>query len=183
MQPLLLLKQTLEATYDPGPLLINGPNVRFTSVDQLLSSVKIGQRTRRFSVSIGIDYQARELALKIYFRKLANNKLDIQRIEKSRSDTGNKAAFRIGMTHKEIVANSRTLLEGLEGGDQIISILEYPKLALKIMRERCFLTPSVQIRTFQANTSLAAEFEIYIRQTIHLPGLRGNAERSFPVTA
>ena len=31
MQPLLLLKQTLDATYDPGALLLNGPNVRFTS--------------------------------------------------------------------------------------------------------------------------------------------------------
>ena len=31
MQPLLMLKQTLEATYDPGPLKIDGPNVRFTS--------------------------------------------------------------------------------------------------------------------------------------------------------
>src|SRR5919206_4217387 len=37
MQPLLLLKQTLEATYDPGPLLLNGPNVKFTSAEQLLS--------------------------------------------------------------------------------------------------------------------------------------------------
>ena len=30
MQPLLLMKQTLEATYDPGGLLLSGPNVRFT---------------------------------------------------------------------------------------------------------------------------------------------------------
>src|SRR5277367_1122142 len=36
MQPLLLLKQTLEASYDPGPLLIRGPNVEFTSIDQML---------------------------------------------------------------------------------------------------------------------------------------------------
>jgi predicted ATPase len=34
MQPLLLLKQTLDATYDPGPLLLNGPNVRFTLVEK-----------------------------------------------------------------------------------------------------------------------------------------------------
>src|SRR5271154_6921999 len=34
MQPLLLLKQTLEAPYDPGPLLLNGPNAKFTSVSQ-----------------------------------------------------------------------------------------------------------------------------------------------------
>jgi AAA15 family ATPase/GTPase len=37
IQPVLLLKQTLKASYDPGPLLLNGPNVRFTSVDQVLS--------------------------------------------------------------------------------------------------------------------------------------------------
>src|SRR5579872_7512161 len=39
MQPLLLLKQTLEATYDPGLLKIDGPNVTFSSVEQFLSSV------------------------------------------------------------------------------------------------------------------------------------------------
>src|SRR6478672_5554642 len=36
MQAVLLLKQTLEASYDPGPLLLNGPNVRFTSAEQML---------------------------------------------------------------------------------------------------------------------------------------------------
>ena len=39
MQPLLLLKQTLEATYDPGALLLLGPNVRFTDAHQLLSKM------------------------------------------------------------------------------------------------------------------------------------------------
>ena len=38
MQPILLLKQTLEAPSDPGALLLDGPNVRFTSAEQLLSS-------------------------------------------------------------------------------------------------------------------------------------------------
>src|SRR5689334_10511879 len=39
MQPLLLLKQTLESSYDSGPLLLNGPNVKFTSTEQLLSHI------------------------------------------------------------------------------------------------------------------------------------------------
>src|SRR5438045_1272368 len=39
MQPLLLLKQTLEAPYDPGPLKIDGPNAIFTSIEQLLSKI------------------------------------------------------------------------------------------------------------------------------------------------
>src|SRR5437762_14128539 len=39
IQPLLLLKQTLEAAYDPGPLLLNGPNVKFTSASQLIPKI------------------------------------------------------------------------------------------------------------------------------------------------
>jgi predicted ATPase len=38
MQPLLLMKQTLEATYDSGILLLNGPNVQFTSSEQFIST-------------------------------------------------------------------------------------------------------------------------------------------------
>ena len=37
MQPLLMMKQTLDATYDPGPLKLDGPNVYFTSAEQFLS--------------------------------------------------------------------------------------------------------------------------------------------------
>ena len=38
MQPLLMLKQTLEASYDPGPLKIDGPNAVFTNAKEFLSS-------------------------------------------------------------------------------------------------------------------------------------------------
>ncbi len=43
MQPLLMMKQTLEAPYDPGPLLLDGPHVRFTRPEQFLSR---GRRKR-----------------------------------------------------------------------------------------------------------------------------------------
>src|SRR5258708_34909493 len=42
IQPLLLLKQTLEVGYDPGALFLTGPNVKFTSASQLFS--KAGPR-------------------------------------------------------------------------------------------------------------------------------------------
>src|SRR5271168_5513161 len=51
MQPLLMLKQTLEATYDPGPLKIDGPNVKFTSTDEFLSKTE-GNTQRRIRVDI-----------------------------------------------------------------------------------------------------------------------------------
>ena len=52
MQPLLMLKQTLEAAYDPGPLLIDGPNVQFTSAEQFLSKLIGEERTNRFQIRI-----------------------------------------------------------------------------------------------------------------------------------
>ena len=45
MQPLLMLKQTLEAPYDPGPLLIDGPNIQFTEASQFLSTLTDGKKT------------------------------------------------------------------------------------------------------------------------------------------
>lgn len=52
MQPLLLLKQTLEAGYDPGPLLLDGPNISFTSADQIFSSHREEGAALIFSVAL-----------------------------------------------------------------------------------------------------------------------------------
>jgi len=55
MQPLLLLKQTLEAPYDPGALLLDGPNVRFSSADQILSRILKQHKANAFHVGIQIN--------------------------------------------------------------------------------------------------------------------------------
>jgi len=55
MQPLLLLKQTLEASYDPGPLLLNGPNVRFTAAEQLFSKMSTPKTTNQFVIKLKVD--------------------------------------------------------------------------------------------------------------------------------
>ena len=54
MQPMLLMKQTLEATYDPGPLLINGPHVKFNKHEQLLSWLK--EKSQQI-LTIGFEYE------------------------------------------------------------------------------------------------------------------------------
>jgi hypothetical protein len=53
MQPLLLLKQTLDAPYDPGGLKIDGENVKFSSADQFLS-----RNTRNLDLEIGVGGNA-----------------------------------------------------------------------------------------------------------------------------
>ena len=54
LQPLLLLKQTLEAPYDPGPLLLDGPNVKLTSGEQVLSRLSDGACGDSFGVGMGL---------------------------------------------------------------------------------------------------------------------------------
>src|ERR1700678_3341100 len=53
MQPLLLLKQTLEAPYDRGPLLLNGPNVKFTAVSQFWPLQLGHTQLAHFVVNVG----------------------------------------------------------------------------------------------------------------------------------
>jgi hypothetical protein len=55
IQPLLLLKQTLEATYDPGALKLDGPNVKFTSASQFFSRIQGKTGGDRFSIKLTID--------------------------------------------------------------------------------------------------------------------------------
>jgi hypothetical protein len=54
MQPLLLLKQTLEAPYDPGPLKLDGPIVWLTSGAQLLSVGPSRDRGSTLEVGLGV---------------------------------------------------------------------------------------------------------------------------------
>ena len=57
MQPLLMLKQTLEAGYDPGPLFISdsAPNVKFTSTDQFFSRKSSSHPARIVSGAMSMD--------------------------------------------------------------------------------------------------------------------------------
>src|SRR6476620_5439010 len=52
MQPLLLMKQTLEASYDPGALLLRGPHVQLTSTSQLFSNCGQSRKAAQMSVKI-----------------------------------------------------------------------------------------------------------------------------------
>src|SRR5271155_4906166 len=63
MQPLLLMKQTLEAPSDPGVFLLDGPNVRFTAAHQVVSQFGKGSHDKfvvRFRTisdrSMGVGY-------------------------------------------------------------------------------------------------------------------------------
>jgi hypothetical protein len=178
MQPLLLLKQTLEASYDAGSLLLNGPNVKFTSADQLLSRIGRRHSTAAFHVGMRLENGDR---FQTEFGK--EHKLGF-RIEQMEVDS-NRGQFTFWprMTENEIVKT------GLTKDFVDVTPEEYSQGHWTIMRDRCFLGP-VWVAKSPDGSELSTTgarpgtvWENIIPQIIHLPGLRGNPERTYPVTA
>lgn len=180
MQPLLLLKQTLEASYDPGPLLLHGPNVRFTSADQLLSRRGVRSRVDEFAAGMEVDGESR---LTLFFEKQNKKGLDLR--EMTFEDGAETIRARPSMTQDEILAAVRNL------EDFRASLAKFEKLALEwsVLRIRCFLGFGLKPAGSAAEPHIlpyftpSEEFAYQLRRIIHLPGLRGNPERTYQTTA
>jgi predicted ATPase len=177
MQPLLLLKQTLEASYDPGALRLDGPNVRFTSANQFLSHVGHNKYTDAFSVGIEAGSSG---YLKTLFRKQAGKLIEVQQNIFIRGN--NKKELRVDMTSEDLRANLSTIFLKFITDD----VGQEPEMT--VTRNRFFLGFLFNRRGgrlgIDASTYMPAQvIEPYIRDTIHLPGLRGNPERTYVVAA
>lgn len=182
MQPLLLLKQTLEAAGDPGALLLNGENVKFTRAEQLLAKGSNDE----FGVQIELsDGQSLGLA----FWK-ADRGFDLKEMTCTYPED---VSFTVvpSMSHNDIMD---VLPEPWKSMHQITSRISKDKssaLAWTVRRERCFFAfemvsqdGAMQRLRFGAYSASPGEpFVPHIVGLIHLPGLRGNPRRTYPKTA
>jgi hypothetical protein len=177
MQPLLLLKQTLEASGDPGALLLNGENVKFTRADQLLSKGSGDQ----FGVGVELsDGQALELT----FRKAARG-FDL----KEMVYVSQEESFTIkpSMSHDAIMA---VLPKPWKTMHRQIGKDAKTDMQWTARRERCFFVfemtspddTSRRVRFGPFGVSPSQSFVSHIERIIHLPGLRGNPQRTYPKT-
>lgn len=176
MQPLLMMKQTLEASYDPGALLMNGPNVRFTFADQFLSRIN-GKTTNSFTISIELDNSR---TIKEVFIKMPKKAIDINEV--IYWDKYAQISLRPDMTRDEIISiippEFKIKLIGMS------DTLEKSGL-WKIYRDRCFLRAITTLgdeieprATFNWGPP-TDEFSSQIQSIIHVPALRGNPERNY----
>ena len=178
MQPLLLLKQTAETIYDPGALKLDGPNVQFTLAEQLLSSIVEGNR---FDISLWAGMEGINFA----FHKLPEGFIveSLSRLTKENASP----QFRLfpDMTHEQIAS---LVLPSSETAMKLIE--EYRRLGLRLFtkRDRCFLRVAAETQAGHGLSFPELLFpliatERYIYEIIHVPGLRGTPERTYPVTA
>ena len=169
MQPLLMLKQTLEAPYDPGPLLIDGPNVQFTSAEQFLSKLMGEKGAERFQIQIETD---ESYSIGTTFGK-GQNGIELAEMTVERKSSGKRRRFTLypEMPLEEIksLADKGSSLKDL-GKDYDV-----------VRRSHCFL--ELQSQDGHRGLNFTHELAFNIVRSIHLPGLRGNPERTYKLTS
>ena len=168
MQPLLMLKQTLEAPYDPGPLLIDGPNARFTSADQFLSTLADEKREDRFQIRIETCAPDFSHSVATTFRKAEGRIELVEMLVEESVDNNHVSSPERLILYPEMVPEEVKL---------IIERHLIPKDYDVVKRSRCFLVfGSKDGYTF---FTVTPNLESNILNSIHLPGLRGNPERIY----
>jgi hypothetical protein len=135
MQSVLLLKQTLEATYDPGPLLLHGPNVRFNAAEQLFSQTGKGSRCDQFEIGINI---AGHTELTTCFTRAQKGGLLVAAT--SYGYGKNKITLTADMSDEEI---RKVLPENLKDWQGMLP-KQLRKNSWMILRNRCFLELALQ---------------------------------------
>ncbi|MGL4944542.1 MAG: DUF3696 domain-containing protein [Thermoguttaceae bacterium] len=185
MQPLLLLKQTLESQQDPGlPLTLNGSNVKFTSVDQMFTKKHKGSHTR---FSIGVHTQKNFLNV-VFGRTVKEQRLFVENTEYFGLIKRNtKLAISRSMDQNEILALVRQVpmfskARQIEGG--VSNVDDTTSLALYVAQDRFFLDIIARDGdySFAVLSSRTSGVDGVILQVIHVPGLRGNPERAYKTT-
>lgn len=192
MQPLLLMKQTLESEYTPKVFRLDGANVKYTRADQFFH---IDEPDSEFAVTIEADNLGVLSASYTYIDK--NLKITETSFIASNDNTFKSKSGKIvkdikileGMQTEDLENQLPDEWHELRNAVQNASIkgniiaVPYPYL--------CFLT----IGMFYSDGTLAMtgnlpfnfiplhKFSYHIQDIIHVPGLRDNPQRNYPVAS
>lgn len=177
MQPLLLMKQTLEAVHEPGVLELNGPCVRFNDAKQLL-------------------WRGRNEQAKTWFVELARD-AEVFSVEYAAEGTGGFTAVKTTRKSRDgadLVLQPKMSKQELDDAWQTLAPqgLQAPQgyvIEPKVAEGRTCLRIEAVLRTSDGQE--VSRFRDVgpqivpvgtIEAIIHLPGLRGHPEREYPVT-
>ena len=173
MQGLLLLKQTLEAPFDPGPLRLDGPIVRFSSARELVWGGD-GAGSRALQVGLVTDRGASRGAVR----------------------WASEAHFSVELTVGEANLTLRGTSSGDAGGPPVLVSPDTPDEELiRRFWPEYWARPTVTPERFfywigfpddpstggWAAPSIEEGPRQDLLEVLHLPGLRGNPERAYPL--
>lgn len=178
MQPILLIKQTLESDYDAGSLLLDGANVKITDSSQIISKVP-GYERHRLSISVE-DSESKSLA---NFRFLRRRGFHIDNINLKNKDFPNGIDVHLRLRPPQASA----LMDFGVAKELKEAWGNNSKIGWRVARDKCFLNIGMTIddkkSPFSFGFQPAAKLVSLATRLIHVPGLRGNPERSYKVAS
>jgi predicted ATPase len=178
IQPLLLLKQTLDASYDPGPLQLDGSNVSVTAIEQVLSKESKRKQVKKFTVGLSVDGTQ---SVSVSFGKSSSGQLELIDMTLENPDIGRPITLIPNMSSSELEK-----LIPKEVRDTITGPRR-EQYTLRVLRDRCFLRPQFVSEglktTFSYGALSASNAQREVARIIHLPALRGNPSRTYRATA
>lgn len=181
MQPVLLLKQTLNVGYAPAPLLLNGPNVKLSSFHDIRPKHST-KGAQRFSVRFDFDSDAIGF-VEMSYSSSRNRRISIDYM--TFDYFGSTFTLREGMSSTTL----RNFVRRFFDDDELA---EFDRLVpsnaqFLVVPSRGFLDVSIEQPgglLMALSSPLAPSPESWtarrIENLIHLPGLRGNPERTYP---
>ena len=200
IQPLLLLKQTLDAPFDPGPLKIDGPNVAFSWNRQMFTRSPVGDTATSMTIGLKHHYDSlysaatSQRTLELEFKRTPEGRLsllqqsigevDSQNVWEKRTEVIFKEGdfFPAGDRKQSWIGDFKELgmelfLSGLTGVD------------IRVVRTRCFLDLKIEME--KAESAHSSDYTPFLfsqrlgsllANIIYIPGLRDPASvRSYPL--
>ncbi|BBP72352.1 hypothetical protein PHLH6_43560 [Pseudomonas sp. Seg1] len=178
MQPLLLIKQSLENDFDAGSLLLDGPNVRLTDSSEIVSKVP-ETKPAHFSVSVRTD----KGYTRAVYKFTPKRGITIDSVYDESEHFKDGLHLYLGLKSSEI----KKILDNKQFEHFKTLFQSIPGLIWKVVRDRCFLEIQMQISKkttpFGAGIAPAQRLINIATNLIHVPGLRGNPERSYRVAS
>lgn len=175
IQPLLLLKQTIEAPYDPGALKLDGPNVEFTKAEEFLSRAPGRTPRQTFEVGAGTGQGLARERVAFVFEQAGLN-VRLAEVKYARGDSA-EAVVREGMPHEQLLSLFEHDIHWQDEDEEPVARGER---SLSVRRERCFLKVRVSQGNVYWDLPLGSDsIDKVLRHLLHLPGLRGNLRRTY----
>lgn len=196
MQAVLLMKQTLESGYDPGPLLISGPNVIFSNTEQMFWSAPGEKRKEQICIGLTTENKRNKSGYEVTLQQQKDGTAPLQIVKGTWLSDSQKTDFSPNLTDEQRKQYEAKIQSAISPKSLYKQFGENVYAAPYVQRDRFFLSTKLALRS-RNNDSVVGEFgrgflddfenqmmvEEAVRSIIHVPGLRGNPRRTYPVTA
>lgn len=179
MQPILLIKQTIESNFDTGALVLDGANARLSDSSDALW--KNGQgRSKNFTICVESEGNSSTAT----FKRSPAAGLVVDKVSIVDKDLPNGLTLTAKTSHEEISSQLP------DDDNPIMKLFESKKLEAqwRVVRKKCFLNVEYGTKDgvhsfIKMGMAPSAQIESLAKNIIHVPGLRGNPERSYRLAA